>query len=83
MEAVAALLKHFLGLEEMQRRRQQKEEAEYGEEEDSLDNSSDSDEDDNGLWFIGTLTDSFAVTLYGLSKGMSFLRVSFTCMLDC
>lgn len=49
MEAVAALLKHFLGLEEMQRLRQQKEEAEYGEEEDSLDYSSDSDEDDNGL----------------------------------
>lgn len=49
VEAVAALLKHFLGLEEMQRRRQQKEEAEYGEEEDSLDDSSDSDEDDNGL----------------------------------
>lgn len=83
MEAVAALLKHFLGLEEMQRRRQQKEEAEYGEEEDSLDYSSDSDENDNGLWFIGTLTDSSAGTLYGLSKGTSFLRVSFTCMLDC
>lgn len=70
MEAVAALLKRFLGLEEMQRRRQQKEEAEYGEEEDSLDYSSDSDDDDNVLWFVGTLTDSSPITLYGLSKGM-------------
>jgi len=45
VEEMAALLKRFLGLEEMQQRRQQEEEAEYGEEEeeDSLDNSSDSD----------------------------------------
>lgn len=47
VEAMAALLKRFLGLEELQQRRQQEEEAEYGEEEeeeeDSLDNSSDSD----------------------------------------
>lgn len=47
VEAVAALLKRFLGLEELQRRRQREEEAEYGgdeeEEEDSLDNSSDSE----------------------------------------
>lgn len=70
MEAVAALLKRFLGLEEMQRRRRQKEEAEYGEEEGSLDSSSDSDGDDNVLWFIGTLTDRSPVTWYGLSKGM-------------
>lgn len=42
VEAVASLLKRFLGLEELQRRRQQEEE-DYGEdEEDSLDNSSDS-----------------------------------------
>ncbi|XP_018544024.1 cytochrome b-245 chaperone 1 homolog [Lates calcarifer] len=47
VEAVAALLKRFLGLEELQQRRQQQEEeaAEYGEEEDSLDNSSDSDDE--------------------------------------
>lgn len=70
MEAVAALLKRFLGLEEMRRRRQQKEEAEYGEDEDSMDYSSDSDDDDNVLWFIGTLTDGSPVTLYELSKGM-------------
>uniref|UniRef100_A0A3B4Y9N9 Essential for reactive oxygen species protein n=1 Tax=Seriola lalandi dorsalis TaxID=1841481 RepID=A0A3B4Y9N9_SERLL len=39
VEAVAALLKRFLGLEEQQHLRQQEED--YGEEEDSLDNSSD------------------------------------------
>ncbi|XP_078135233.1 cytochrome b-245 chaperone 1 homolog isoform X2 [Sander vitreus] len=44
VEALAALLKRFLGLEELQQRGQQDEEAEYGEEEDSLDNSSDSDD---------------------------------------
>lgn len=49
VEAVAALLKRFLGLEEMRRCRQQKEEAEDGEEEDSFDYSSDSDVDDNVL----------------------------------
>ncbi|XP_034414963.1 cytochrome b-245 chaperone 1 homolog [Cyclopterus lumpus] len=48
VEAVAVLLKRFLGLEEMQQRKQQEEVAEYGEQEeqeeqDSLDNSSDSD----------------------------------------
>lgn len=48
MEAVAALLKRFLALEELQKRRQQEYEAEYGdaEDEDSLDNSTDSDEAD-------------------------------------
>ncbi|KAM3591616.1 uncharacterized protein V6R79_004888 [Siganus canaliculatus] len=47
VEAVAALLKRFLGLEELQKRRQQEEDAEFGEdEEDSLDNSSDTDEED-------------------------------------
>lgn len=47
VEAVASLLKRFLGLEELQKRRQQEEEAEYGEdeEEDSLDNSSDSEDE--------------------------------------
>lgn len=47
VEAVAVLLKRFLGLEELQRRRQQEEEAEYGEEEneESMDNSSDSNDD--------------------------------------
>ncbi|XP_044035307.1 cytochrome b-245 chaperone 1 homolog [Siniperca chuatsi] len=50
VEAVAALLKRFLGLEELQQRRQQEEEAEYGEgEEDSLDNSSDSDDEADKL----------------------------------
>lgn len=45
VEAVASLLKRFLGLEELQRRKQQEEE-DYGEdEEDSLDNSSDSAEE--------------------------------------
>lgn len=45
VEAVANLLKRFLGLEELQQRRQQEEEAEYGEDEDSLDNSSDSEDE--------------------------------------
>lgn len=53
VEAVAALLKRFLGLEEMQKRRQQAEEAEYGdeeeEEEDSLDNSSGADDEADKL----------------------------------
>lgn len=49
VEAVAALLKRFLGLEERQRRWQQKEEAEHREEEDSLDYSSDSDDEDSAL----------------------------------
>lgn len=42
VEAVGALLKRFLGLEELKKRRQQEEEAEFGEEEeeDSLDDSS-------------------------------------------
>ncbi|KAM8837973.1 cytochrome b-245 chaperone 1 homolog isoform 1-T1 [Spinachia spinachia] len=47
VEVVAALLKRFLGLEELQQSRQQEEDAQHGEEEveekDSLDNSSDSD----------------------------------------
>ncbi|CAI5659583.1 cytochrome b-245 chaperone 1 homolog [Oreochromis niloticus] len=48
VEAVAALLKRFLALEELQKRRHQEYEAEYGdaEDEDSLDNSTDSDEAD-------------------------------------
>lgn len=48
VEAVAALLKRFLALEELQKRRQQEYEAEYGdaEDEDSLDNNTDSDEAD-------------------------------------
>ncbi|XP_054454285.1 cytochrome b-245 chaperone 1 homolog [Anoplopoma fimbria] len=51
VEALAALLKRFLGLEELQQNRQQEEEAEYGEEEeeDSLDNSSDSDGEEDKL----------------------------------
>ncbi|KAL7372495.1 hypothetical protein ABVT39_017446 [Epinephelus coioides] len=53
VEAVAALLKRFLGLEELQRRRQREEEAEYGgeeeEEEDSLDNSTDSENEADKL----------------------------------
>lgn len=52
VEAVAQLLKRFLGLEELQQRRQQEEEAEYGEEEDeedSLDNSSDPDVEEDEL----------------------------------
>uniref|UniRef100_A0A3Q4AP57 Essential for reactive oxygen species protein n=1 Tax=Mola mola TaxID=94237 RepID=A0A3Q4AP57_MOLML len=49
VEAVAALLKRFLGLEELQRRRQQEEEAEYGDEEDSLDKSNDSDDEGEQL----------------------------------
>ncbi|XP_028332392.1 cytochrome b-245 chaperone 1 homolog [Gouania willdenowi] len=47
VEALAVLLKRFLGLEELQQRKQQEYEAEYGEEDgDSLDNS-DSDETEN------------------------------------
>ncbi|XP_070847144.1 cytochrome b-245 chaperone 1 homolog isoform X2 [Chaetodon trifascialis] len=50
VEAVAALLKRFLGLEELQKRRQQEDQEEYGEEEeDSLDNSSDSDVEEDEL----------------------------------
>lgn len=45
VEAVASLLKRFLGLEELQRRRQQEEEDYVGDEEDSLDDSSDSAEE--------------------------------------
>ncbi|KAF0025102.1 hypothetical protein F2P81_021983 [Scophthalmus maximus] len=49
VEAVAALLKRFVGLEELQQSRQQKEEDELGEEEDFLDNSSDSDDEADEL----------------------------------
>lgn len=50
VEAVAALVKRFLGLDELQQRRKQEEEAEYGEEEeDSCDNSSDSDNEEDKL----------------------------------
>ncbi|KAM9336369.1 cytochrome b-245 chaperone 1 homolog [Symphorus nematophorus] len=53
VEAIAELLKRFLGLEELQQRRQQEEEAEYGEEEEeeeeSLDNSSDADVEEDDL----------------------------------
>ncbi|XP_070707644.1 cytochrome b-245 chaperone 1 homolog isoform X2 [Pempheris klunzingeri] len=55
VEEMAALLKRFLGLEELQQRRQREEEAEYGEEEeeeeeeDSLDNSSVSDDEADEL----------------------------------
>lgn len=67
VEAVAALLKRFLGLEEMQHRRQQEEEAESGEEEeDSFDYSSDSGDEDMNSEF--TVTDSAPVTLCGLTK---------------
>ncbi|XP_020495787.1 cytochrome b-245 chaperone 1 homolog [Labrus bergylta] len=45
VEAVSALLRRFLGLEELKQRRQQEEEAEFGEEDDSLDNSSDSEDE--------------------------------------
>ncbi|KAK5880783.1 hypothetical protein CesoFtcFv8_021655 [Champsocephalus esox] len=45
VEALAALLKRFLGLEELQQRREKEEMAQYAEEEDSLDNSSDSEEE--------------------------------------
>lgn len=51
VEAVAALLKRFLGMEELRRRRQQEEEAEYGEDEvDSLDDSSDSADEADEQW---------------------------------
>lgn len=66
MEAVAALLKRFLGLEEMQHRRQQEEEAESGEEEDSFDYSSDSGDEDINSEF--NVTDSPPVTSCGLTK---------------
>ncbi|XP_058476303.1 cytochrome b-245 chaperone 1 homolog [Solea solea] len=45
VEAVAALLKRFLVLEELQGRRQEEEEREFVEEEGSLDESSDSDDE--------------------------------------
>ncbi|TWW81674.1 cytochrome b-245 chaperone 1 homolog [Takifugu flavidus] len=67
VEAVAALLKRFLGLEEMQHRRQQEEEAESGEEEeDSFDYSSDSGDEEMNSEF--TVTDSAPVTFCGLTK---------------
>ncbi|XP_071763866.1 cytochrome b-245 chaperone 1 homolog [Centroberyx gerrardi] len=57
VEAVAVLVKRFLGLEELQRRWQQEEEAEFGEgedeegegEEDFLDHSSDSEDEADEL----------------------------------
>ncbi|XP_026207175.1 cytochrome b-245 chaperone 1 homolog [Anabas testudineus] len=52
VEAVAALLKRFVGLEELQQRRRKEEEALYGEdedEEDSLDNCSHSDDEADTL----------------------------------
>ena len=50
VEAVGALLKRFLGLEELQKRRQQEYEAEYGEdEEDSPDDGADSDDEADQL----------------------------------
>ncbi|KAM4525055.1 cytochrome b-245 chaperone 1 homolog isoform 1-T2 [Odontesthes bonariensis] len=50
VEAVGALLKHFLGLEELQKRRQQEYEAEYGEdEEDSPDDGAGSDDEADQL----------------------------------
>nr|XP_020477656.1 uncharacterized protein C17orf62 homolog isoform X2 [Monopterus albus]XP_020477657.1 uncharacterized protein C17orf62 homolog isoform X2 [Monopterus albus]XP_020477658.1 uncharacterized protein C17orf62 homolog isoform X2 [Monopterus albus]XP_020477659.1 uncharacterized protein C17orf62 homolog isoform X2 [Monopterus albus]XP_020477661.1 uncharacterized protein C17orf62 homolog isoform X2 [Monopterus albus]XP_020477662.1 uncharacterized protein C17orf62 homolog isoform X2 [Monopterus albus] len=50
VEALAALLKRFLELEELEQRRHQDEEAEYGEDEgDSLDNSSQSDDEAHTL----------------------------------
>lgn len=55
VEAVAALLKRFVGLEELQQRRRKEEEALYGEdedEEDSLDNCSHSDDEADTLWSL-------------------------------
>ncbi|KAM4624054.1 cytochrome b-245 chaperone 1 homolog [Polymixia lowei] len=52
VEAIAALVKRFLGLEELQRRWQQEEEAEFAEEEDEedyLDQSSDSHDEADEL----------------------------------
>ncbi|XP_034425825.1 cytochrome b-245 chaperone 1 homolog [Hippoglossus hippoglossus] len=50
VEAVAALLKRFVGLEDLQQqRRQHEEEAEVGEEEDFAGDSSDSDDEANEL----------------------------------
>lgn len=70
MEAVATLLKRFLGLELMQHHRQGEEEAEYGEEEDnSFDYSSDLDDEDMNSDF--TVTDSAPVTFCGLTKETS------------
>lgn len=47
VEAVAVLLKRFVGLEELQQRRRREEEADFGEEEeDSLGDSSHSEEDE-------------------------------------
>ncbi|CAB1449027.1 unnamed protein product [Pleuronectes platessa] len=50
VEAMAALLKRFVGLEDLQQQhRQHEEEAEVGEEEDYADDSSDSDDEANEL----------------------------------
>lgn len=45
VEAVAALLKRFVGLDELQQRRQREAEADVGEEDDFADDSSDSDDE--------------------------------------
>lgn len=50
VEAIAALLKRFLGLDELQQRMQQEEEADYGEDEaESPDNSSESEHEADEL----------------------------------
>ncbi|XP_069373306.1 cytochrome b-245 chaperone 1 homolog [Paralichthys olivaceus] len=49
VEAVAALLKRFVGLDELQQRRQQEEEADVGEDDDFADDSSDSDDEASEL----------------------------------
>lgn len=66
MEAVADLLKRFLGLELMQ---QEEQEAGYGEDDDSFDCSSDSDNEEMNSDF--TETDSAPVTFCGLTKETS------------
>eukprot|EP00064_Thunnus_orientalis_P002853 superscaffoldBa00000222_g2861 len=49
VEALATLLKRFLGLEQLRQRRHQEEEAEYGEEEEDSLESSDSEDEATGL----------------------------------
>lgn len=65
VEAAAALLKRFVGLDELQQRRHREEEALYGEEEDdedSLDNSSHSGDEADTLSSDLPVTKSLTVT---------------------
>lgn len=89
MEAVAALLRRFLQLDELQQRRQQEEEAEYGEEEegeeDYSENSSDSDNKAEELWSLGRLQSpcNFGWINYGVLLAGITVQCGFGYILCC